>query len=41
VDPESRSPQHDDQAAQPASMAPVTGRAHDGEISSTVGGSAG
>jgi hypothetical protein len=29
VDPESRSPQHDDQAAQPAAMAPITGRAHD------------
>jgi hypothetical protein len=29
VDPESRSPQHDDQAAQPAAMAPVTARAHD------------
>jgi hypothetical protein len=29
VDPKSRSPLHDDQAAQPAAMAPVTGRAHD------------
>jgi hypothetical protein len=29
VDAQSRSPEHDDQAAQPAAMAPVTGRAHD------------
>jgi hypothetical protein len=29
MDPESRSPQHYDQAAEPAAMAPVTGRAHD------------
>jgi len=29
VDPKSGSPQHDDQTTQPASMAPVTRRAHD------------